>query len=53
MEGTPGKYFHYSNTGLQIVAGIVEKVSEKDFETAFRERIADPLEMILPDKSIN
>lgn len=45
MEGTPGKYFHYSNTGLQIVAGIIEKVSEKDFETAFKERIADPLEM--------
>ena len=45
MEGTPGKYFHYSNTGLQIIAGIVEKVSEKDFETAFKERIADPLEM--------
>lgn len=45
MEGTPGKYFHYSNAGLQIVAGIIEKVSEKDFETAFKERIADPLEM--------
>ncbi len=45
MEGTPGKYFHYSNTGLQIVAAIIEKVSEKDFETAFKERIADPLEM--------
>lgn len=45
MEGTPGKYFHYSNTGLQIIAGIIEKVSEKDFETAFKERIADPLEM--------
>ncbi|MBP6686335.1 MAG: beta-lactamase family protein [Lacibacter sp.] len=45
MEGTPGKYFHYSNTGLQIVAAIIEKASEKDFETAFKERIADPLEM--------
>ncbi len=45
MEGTPGKYFHYSNTGLQIIAAIIEKVSEKDFETAFKERIADPLEM--------
>lgn len=45
MEGTPGKYFHYSNTGLQVIAAIIEKVSEKDFETAFKERIADPLEM--------
>lgn len=53
MEGTPGKYFHYSNTGLQIVAAIIEKVSEKDFETAFKERIADPLEMKQTDFSKN
>ncbi len=45
MEGTPGKTFHYSNAGLQIMAAIIEKVSEKDFETAFRERIAQPLNM--------
>ncbi len=45
MEGTPGKTFHYSNAGLQIIAAIIEKVSEKDFETAFHERIAEPLEM--------
>lgn len=45
MEGIPGKTFHYSNTGLQIVAGIIEKISGKDFETAFNERIAQPLSM--------
>lgn len=45
MEGTPGKTFRYGNTGLQIMAGIIEKISEKDFETAFRERIAKPLHM--------
>lgn len=45
MEGIPGKTFHYSNAGLQIIAAIIEKVSEKDFETAFHERIAEPLEM--------
>lgn len=45
MEGIPGKTFHYSNTGLQIVAGIIEKVGKTDFETAFQERIAKPLDM--------
>lgn len=45
MEGEPGKTFRYGNTGLQIIAAIIEKVSEKDFETAFRERIAEPLNM--------
>ncbi len=45
MEGPPGKTFRYGNTGLQIMAGIIEKLSEKDFETAFRERIAEPLNM--------
>ncbi len=45
MEGTPGKTFHYSNTGLQIIAGIIEKISGKDFETSFNERIAQPLGM--------
>lgn len=45
IEGEPGKTFRYSNVGLQIIAAIIEKVSEKDFETAFRERIAEPLNM--------
>jgi CubicO group peptidase (beta-lactamase class C family) len=45
MEGEPGKTFRYGNTGLQIIAGILEKISSKDFETIFRERIAEPLNM--------
>jgi CubicO group peptidase (beta-lactamase class C family) len=45
MEGEPGKTFRYSNVGLQLMAAVIEKVSGKDFETAFRERIAEPLNM--------
>lgn len=45
MEGEPGKTFRYGNTGLQIMAGIIEKISKQDFETVFRERIAEPLNM--------
>jgi CubicO group peptidase (beta-lactamase class C family) len=45
VEGAAGKTFHYSNAGLQIIAAIIEKVSGKDFETAFKERIAQPLQM--------
>jgi CubicO group peptidase (beta-lactamase class C family) len=45
MEGEPGKVFHYSNAGLQIAAAVIEKISGKDFETLFAERIATPLEM--------
>jgi CubicO group peptidase (beta-lactamase class C family) len=45
MEGTPGKTFHYSNTGLQIAAAVIEKISGKDFETLFVNRIARPLGM--------
>lgn len=45
MEGEPGKTFRYGNTGLQIIAAIIEKTGEKDFETVFKERIAEPLNM--------
>ena len=45
MEGEPGKVFHYSNVGLQIAGAVIEKISGKDFETLFAERIAKPLEM--------
>ena len=45
MEGTPGKTFHYSSAGLQIAASVMEKISGKDFETLFQERIALPCEM--------
>ncbi|MEO6327901.1 MAG: serine hydrolase domain-containing protein [Ginsengibacter sp.] len=44
-EGEPGKTFHYSNLGLQIAGAVVEKISGKNFETLFAERIAGPCEM--------
>ena len=44
-EGNPGKVFRYGNTGLQIIAAILEKISGKSFETLFQERIAQPLNM--------
>lgn len=45
MEGKPGNVFHYSNTGLQIAGAVIEKISGKNFETLFAERIAKPLDM--------
>jgi CubicO group peptidase (beta-lactamase class C family) len=49
MEGTPGKTFHYSNTGLQLAAAVIEKISGRSFETLFAERIAQPCNMINSD----
>ncbi len=49
MEGEPGKTFHYSSIGLQIAGAIMEKISGKDFETLFAERIAKPCEMTNTD----
>ncbi len=49
MEGRPGKVFHYSNAGLQIAAAVIEKISGKDFETLFAERIARPCGMLHTD----
>lgn len=45
MEGEPGNTFHYGNAGLQIAAAVIGKISGKDFETIFKERIASPCEM--------
>lgn len=45
MEGEPGKVFHYSSIGLQIAAAVIEKISGKDFEKLFSERIAMPCKM--------
>lgn len=45
MEGEPGKTFHYSNTGLQIAGAVIEKISGKNFETLFAEKIAHPCGM--------
>jgi len=49
MEGEPGKVFHYSSIGLQIAAGVIEKISGKDFKTLFSERIAKLCGMINTD----
>jgi len=45
VEEQPGKVFRYGNTGFQILAAVMETIAEKDFETLFRERIAEPLKM--------
>jgi CubicO group peptidase (beta-lactamase class C family) len=45
VEGQPGKVFHYSNAGLQIAGAVVEKISGKNFQKVFAERIAGPLNM--------
>jgi CubicO group peptidase (beta-lactamase class C family) len=45
MEGEPGKVFRYSNAGLQMAGAVIEKISNKSFETLFAERIAKPLGM--------
>jgi CubicO group peptidase (beta-lactamase class C family) len=45
MEGVPGKTFHYSSVGLQIIAAILEKIGGKSFNTLFEERIAHPCNM--------
>lgn len=45
MEGEPGKVFHYSNTGLQIAAAVIEKISGDNFRHLFAVRIAKPLNM--------
>lgn len=49
MEGAPGKTFHYSSAGLQIAGAVIEKISGKDFETLFAERIARPCGMTNTD----
>ncbi|MFN8244614.1 MAG: serine hydrolase domain-containing protein [Ferruginibacter sp.] len=49
MEGPPGKTFHYSSAGLQLAAAVIEKISGKDFETLFAERIARPCGMTNTD----
>jgi CubicO group peptidase (beta-lactamase class C family) len=49
IEAAPGTSFHYSSIGLQIAAAVIEKISGKDFETLFKERIATPCEMYQTD----
>jgi CubicO group peptidase (beta-lactamase class C family) len=49
MEAKPGEAFRYSSTGLQLAAAVIEKISGKDFETLFKERIAKPCGMSQTD----
>ena len=49
MESKPGESFHYSSIGLQIAAAVIEKISGKEFQTLFSERIARPCEMLQTD----
>ena len=49
MEAKHGTSFHYSSSGLQQAAGVIEKISGKDFKTLFRERIAIPCDMLHTD----
>ena len=49
MEGPPGKTFHYSSAGLQIAAAVIEKISGRNFDGLFLERIAKPCNMVNTD----
>jgi CubicO group peptidase (beta-lactamase class C family) len=49
MEALPGEAFAYSSIGLQLAAAVIEKISGKDFETLFAERIAKPCAMTNTD----
>jgi CubicO group peptidase (beta-lactamase class C family) len=49
MEAKPGEAFRYSSTGLQLAAAVIEKISGKNFETLFEERIAKPCGMSQTD----
>jgi CubicO group peptidase (beta-lactamase class C family) len=42
---TPGERFEYSNAGLLLLKGIIEKVTGKKLAAAIKERIWDPLGM--------
>lgn len=49
VESAPGASFHYSSVGLQLAAAVIEKISGKNFETLFAERIAKPCVMTKTD----
>jgi CubicO group peptidase (beta-lactamase class C family) len=49
VEGKPGTLFRYSNVGLQMAAAVIEKISGKNFETLFAERITAPCGMTNTD----
>lgn len=44
-DAAPGRVFHYSGVGYEIVAHIIEVVTGEPFERAFQDRIARPVGM--------
>lgn len=48
-ESAPGLSFRYSSVGLQLAAAVIEKISRKNFEKLFNERIAQPCGMTQTD----
>lgn len=43
--GAPGEKYHYSNTGYNLLAGIIERVSQTPFEEYLRKNIFEPADM--------
>lgn len=53
--GTPGRQFHYSDTGYVLLGLLVEKIERKPFHQVLHDRIFLPLEMddtYLPTRSL-
>ncbi len=45
LRFTPGEEFFYSNTGYEMLASLIERVSGQPFPTFMQERVFDPLGM--------
>lgn len=45
LSFTPGEQFTYSNSGYILLGAIIEKVTEKSYETVLQEKIFNPLKM--------
>jgi CubicO group peptidase (beta-lactamase class C family) len=45
LEFPPGSKYSYSNSGYSVLGAIIEKVTEKSYETVLSERIFKPLGM--------
>ena len=49
LVAAPGSAFIYSGAGMQVAGRVAEVASGKDWQTLFRERIAEPLQMTATD----
>ena len=49
LLAAPGAAFIYSGAGMQIAGRVAEVASGKDWQTLFRERVAEPLRMTSTD----